>query len=567
MLPAGGRSGVFQMGSTGMTGVCVGLKPHNIEDITAIIALYRPGPMDSISRFIACKQDPKLIRYRHPSLEPILSITYGCIVYQEQVIQIFQQLGGYSLGQADMVRRAMSKKKAKDIEKEQEAFLHGDPARNIAGCVANGIPEETAEAIYQEIYDFANYAFNKAHAAAYAVVAYQTAYFKCHYTREYMTALLTFTPEKVPVYINECKDCGIALLPPDVNCSMDRFTLEEKGIRFGLVAIKSIGRGFVQAIMRERKENGPFLSLQDFCRRMTGSEINKRAVENLICCGAFDFTGAKRSQLVQIYERILDAAAAQQRKNLEGQMDFFNLSSSRPSEDFVLPDIPEYSAQERMNMEKETMGLYLSGHPIDAYQERIRSLRIPQIGAILEDFAQESGPSYFSDGQYVSLAGVVVSSKVKPTKNNSLMAYVTLEDKTASIELLCFNRLLEQCGSYLQENSVIMAKGKLSVREEKAPQLLCDFAYPLESVLESAPPPAARGNRLVQGKKLYLKFPNIEHPSLRHMRLVFTMFPGETPVCMLMADTRKLYGSHILLHEALLEEARETLGEENVVVK
>ena len=236
----------------------------------------------------------------------------------------------------------------------------------------------------------------------------------------------------------------------------DRFTLEEKGIRFGLVAIKSIGRGFVQAIMRERKENGPFLSLQDFCRRMTGSEINKRAVENLICCGAFDFTGAKRSQLVQIYERILDAAAAQQRKNLEGQMDFFNLSSSRPSEDFVLPDIPEYSAQERMNMEKETMGLYLSGHPIDAYQERIRSLRIPQIGAILEDFAQESGPSYFSDGQYVSLAGVVVSSKVKPTKNNSLMAYVTLEDKTASIELLCFNRLLEQCGSYLQDRKSVV---------------------------------------------------------------------------------------------------------------
>ncbi len=271
MLTEGRTSGVFQMESTGMTGVCLGLKPQSIEDITAIIALYRPGPMESIPRFIACKHDPKLVTYKHPSLKPILSGTYGCIVYQEQVIKIFQELAGYSLGQADMVRRAMSKKKAKDVEREREAFLHGDAARNIKGCVANGIPEATAQAIYDEIYDFANYAFNKAHAVSYAVVAYQTAYFKCHYTREYMAALLTSVldnSDKVAEYIAECRECGIALLPPDVNRSYDGFTVEEGGIRFGLVAIKNIGRGFIQALVRERDKSGPFASFQDFCERM-----------------------------------------------------------------------------------------------------------------------------------------------------------------------------------------------------------------------------------------------------------------------------------------------------------
>ena len=291
MLTEGRTSGVFQMESTGMTGVCLGLKPQSIEDITAIIALYRPGPMESIPRFIACKHDPKLVTYKHPSLKPILSGTYGCIVYQEQVIKIFQELAGYSLGQADMVRRAMSKKKAKDVEREREAFLHGDAARNIKGCVANGIPEKTAQAIYDEIYDFANYAFNKAHAVSYAVVAYQTAYFKCHYTREYMAALLTSVldnSDKVAEYIAECRECGIALLPPDVNRSYDGFTVEEGGIRFGLVAIKNIGRGFIQALVRERDKNGPFASFQDFCERMFDcGDMNKRAVENLIRAGAF----------------------------------------------------------------------------------------------------------------------------------------------------------------------------------------------------------------------------------------------------------------------------------------
>ena len=371
MLAAGRTSGVFQLESSGMTGVCVSLKPQNIEDITALIALYRPGPMESIPKFIACKHDPKKVTYLIPQLEPILSITYGCIVYQEQVIQIFQQLAGYSLGQADMLRRAMSKKKVKDIEREREAFLHGDPARNISGCVANGIDEKAAQEIYEEIYAFANYAFNKAHAAAYAVVAYQTAYFKCHYTKEYMAALLSSvldSSDKVGEYFNECRECGIALLPPDVNRSYDGFTVESGGIRFGLVAIKNIGRGFIQELVRERGRGGPFESFQDFCERMFDcTDMNKRAVENLIRSGAFDGLGARRSQLAAVYEKVLDAISASRRQNLEGQLDFFGMaavSTGAQHNKIELPDIPEYSAAERMVMEKETTGLYLSGHPM-----------------------------------------------------------------------------------------------------------------------------------------------------------------------------------------------------------
>ncbi len=570
MISAGKTSGVFQIESSGMTGVCVGLKPKSIEDITAVIALYRPGPMDSIPRFIACSQDPKKVTYKHPALKPILSVTYGCIVYQEQVIQIFQQLGGYSLGQADMVRRAISKKKAAQIQKEKDAFIHGDKERGITGCVANGIPEETAQAIYQEIYDFANYAFNKAHAVSYAVVAYQTAYFKCHFTKEYMAALLTSVldnSDKVSGYINECKDCGIQLLPPDINRSSDCFTVEEGGIRFGLVAIKNIGRGFIQAVMRER-ESAPFTSLTDFCQRMNGSDMNKRAVENLIRSGAFDSLGARRSQLIQVYEKVMDSVADQQRKNLEGQMDFFSMAAgvsggTAPVKEIPLPDIPEFTPQELMNMEKETTGLYLSGHPMDQYRDQVRKLRAPTIGSILEDFAQEGGPERFADGQRITICGVVTSSKTKTTKNNSLMAYVTVEDDTASMELLCFSRVLDTCGAYLRENQAVVVKGRLSVRDEKAPQVMCDSVYPLSGA-DSVP---AEERPQEKHQVLYLKFPSLDHPAIRHMKLVFSMFPGTTPVKMVMADTRKVFATQVLLHEALLQEAKETLGEENVVVK
>ena len=574
MLSAGKTSGVFQVESAGMTGVCVGLKPRSIEDITAIIALYRPGPMDSIPRFIACSQDPGKIKYLHPSLEPILSVTYGCIVYQEQVIQIFQQLAGYSLGQADMVRRAISKKKAAQIQKEKDTFIHGDPERNIPGCVANGIPEGIAEAIYQEIYDFANYAFNKAHAVSYAVVAYQTAWFKCHYTREYMAALLTSVldnSDKVAGYINECRECGIELLPPDINRSDDRFTVEEGGIRFGLVAIKNIGRGFILSVMEERRR-APFRSLQDFCERMGGGEINKRAVENLIRAGAFDSTGARRSQLLQVYESMMDAVAASLRQNLEGQLDFFSMAADQQEtasvKEIPLPDIPEFTPQELMTMEKATTGLYLSGHPMDQYREEVKAVGAPTMAAVLEDFAQEGGPTRFADDQRITLCGVITASKTKTTKNNSLMAYVTVEDDTASMELLCFARVLDTCGAYLKENQAVVVRGRLSVRDEKAPQVLADSVYPLSTVKGGTPPPPPpKGEKILEGQTLYLKFPSLDHPAVRHMKLVFQMFPGTTPVRMVMADTRKVYAASVLLHRALVEEARETLGEENVVLK
>ncbi len=378
MLTQGKTSGVFQMESAGMTGVCVGLRPQSVEDLTAIVALYRPGPMDSIPRFIACKHDPKLVTYKHPALKPILSITYGCIVYQEQVMQIFQQLAGYSLGQADMIRRAMSKKKAKDVAREQEAFLHGDPERGIAGCVANGIPEDIAQAIYSEIYDFANYAFNKAHAVCYAVVAYQTAWFKLHHPKEYMAALLTsvlYWSEKVSGYIGECRDMGITLLPPDVNRSRDVFTVEEEGIRFGRVAIKNIGRGFIQGVVREREANGPFTGFQDFCERMYGADANKRAVENLIRAGAFDSFGVYRSRLVAVSEKLLDSIAGSRRQNVDGQMDFFGMAAAGPrrSAEAALPDIPEFSLEERLRQEREVTGLYLSGHPMNAYRDAAKA--------------------------------------------------------------------------------------------------------------------------------------------------------------------------------------------------
>ena len=567
MLCEGRTSGVFQMESAGMTGVCVGLKPKSIEDITAIIALYRPGPMDSIPRFIACAQDPKLISYKHPLLEPILSVTYGCIVYQEQVIEIFRRLAGYSLGQADMVRRAMSKKKVKDIERERGAFLHGDPERNITGCVAHGIPESVAQSIYDEIYDFASYAFNKAHAVSYAVVAYQTAWFKCHYTREYMAALLTSvldSQEKVAEYIGECKDSGIALLPPDVNESGTTFTVSGENIRFGLAAVKGVGRGVVDALLDERVKGGRFTDFVDFCERMYDHDLNRRVVENLIKCGAFDSMGYRRSQLLAVFGQVLDGIAASRKRNLEGQLDLFGMSEDTGADTAVsmhLPDLPEFTAQELMSMEKETTGLYLSGHPMDAYREAARHRGAVSIGAITADFARESGPVRFADEQRVTVAGIISRYKTKTTRNNSLMAYVTLEDDSGSMELLVFSRTLSESGNYIRENSPVLVTGKISVRDEKEPQILCDTLRPLGD-LEEEVKVAGPG-----GQKLYLKIPCREDPRMRKVELVLSMFPGDGQAVLYFEDTQKRLGTPCVVHPALVNEMKELLGPDRVVVK
>ncbi len=570
MLSEGKTSGVFQMESAGMTGVCVGLRPKSIEDICAIIALYRPGPMDSIPKFLECAKNPEKVTYRHPMLEPILSVTYGCIVYQEQVIEIFRRLGGYSMGQADMVRRAISKKKRAQIEKERHAFVHGDSERGICGCEANGIPADVGEAIYDEIDAFAEYAFNKAHSLCYAIVAYQTAYFKCHFPREYMAALLTSvldSKDKVAEYVAECKECGIGLLPPDVNESGPDFTVSGDNIRFGLAGVNGVGLGFSQAVERERNENGPFASFPDFCQRMQCADLNKRVMENLIRCGAFDSMGIFRSRLMEAYPALLDAIAQSRRNNLEGQFDLFGggggATPSAP--ELQLKNIPEYSRRELMAMEKETINLYLTGHPMDEYREAARKYRAAPIGGILADFGREEGPESYQDGQKVTLAGIISTVKTKTTKNNTLMAYVTLEDDTGSMELLVFARALGECGSYVKENTPVAALGRISVRDEKAPQLMVDTIRPLTGE-ESAPKLPGEKERKV--KKLYIRVPSADDPRWRKIPLLLEMFPGRELFKAKFLDSQLWTAAMpCQVHDALVAELREMLGEENVVVK
>ena len=559
MLSDGRTSGVFQMESAGMTGVCVGLKPKSIEDICAIIALYRPGPMDSIPKFLACAQNPALVTYKHPALEPILSNTYGCIVYQEQVIEIFRKLAGYSLGQADMVRRAMSKKKEKDVQRERESFIHGDPARNIAGCLAGGIPEAVAQSIYDEINDFAHYAFNKSHSLAYAIVAYQTAWFKYRHPREYMAALLTSVLDsqgKVAEYIAECKDGGIALLPPDINESGAAFTVSGENIRSGLAARKGVGVGFTNAVLAEREKGGPFVSFPEFCARMFDSDLNKRVLDSLIRSGCFDSLGCRRSQLMKVYETVVDSIARDRRKNLEGQFDLFGGGGEGMSvPTVILPDIPEFSPAELMAMEKETTGLYLSGHPMDEYRRQAQKYGAVPIAAVMAA-GEEGGPSRYGDGTNVTLAGVVASVRTKTTKNNTLMAYVMLEDATGSMELLCFSRTLTESGAYLKANLPVAVSGRVSVRDEKAPQLMVDRVIPLGSA-----PRRTEGEQV-----LWVRLPD-GGESFNWFKKLLNMFPGENPAVVYLADSKKKLQTHCILHDALLAELRETLGEASVVLK
>jgi len=571
MLQQGKTNGVFQLESSGMTGVCTGLKPRSIEDITAIIALYRPGPMDSIPRFIECSAHPEKIRYKHPMLEPILSVTYGCIVYQEQVIEICRRLAGFSLGQADMIRRAMSKKKEKEIVKERKTFIYGDPERNIPGAVANGIPEDVAGSIYDEILDFANYAFNKAHAVSYAIVAYRTAYMKYHYPREYMAALITSVLDssgKLAEYIADCRDMGIHLLPPDVNESAADFTVVGEDLRFGMAAVKNVGRGFVKTLVGERERNGRFASFEEFCRRMYGQDLNRRAIESLIRAGAFDSLGGSRRALLQVMDTVLDGVTSAGRKNVVGQLDLFGFGAEEEEEavgqSVKLPDVPEFSRMELMNMEREMTGLYLTGHPMDDYRERAKSVGATLIGAILSDFAGEEGAQRFTDGQSVTVAGIVGSIKKRTTKNNTMMAYVTLEDDSGFIELIIFQRGLDNGGNYLQENAAVMVKGKISVRDEKEAQIMVDAIRPLSDLDPVAVPENAPKE---QEKKLYIKLNSTDEKLLRRVDLLLETFPGDHVMAQYFADLKKQRSTKCVIHPALVQELREKLGEENVVVK
>ena len=612
MLSAGKTEGVFQLESAGITSVCMNLRPRSIEDITAVVALYRPGPMDSIPRFIDCSQHPEHVRYKHPLLRPILEVTYGCIVYQEQVIEIFRQLAGFSLGQADMIRRAMSKKKHAVIDAERVAFVHGDPARGIIGAVMRGVSEDVANSIYDEILDFASYAFNKAHAVCYAIVSYRTAYMKRHYPGEYMAALLSSVLDngtKIAEYTNECRDLGLSLLPPDVNESVSGFSVSGSNVRFGLAAIKGIGRSAVQQLVDERHQGGPFRSFEDFLRRMNGKDFNRRAVENLIRAGGFDSMGLCRKALVTVAGGMMDSISRETRDNISGQMDLFGGwddaspaagsagSSSSQKDSFPIPVMEDYSPRERMAMEKEMTGLYLSGHPMDEYRGAVRQIGAVPVGSILSDFASDDGPRSFADNQYVTIAGVIASHRTRTTKNNSLMCYATLEDDSGSIELILFQRALDQCGPYVADNQAVLVRGRISLRDEKEAQIMVDTLRPLSDLVSpaaaaagstvpastlpgspvSAPAESASGPVLpgsppsspiqLAGKKLFIRVPSEEDPVLKRIGLILTMFPGSDSLVIWCEKEKKRLGTRCLLHEGLLLELNELLGPENVVLK
>ena len=565
MLTEGKTQGVFQLESTGMTGVCVNMKASSIEDITAIVALYRPGPMDSIPNFIANKLDARKITYKTPLLEPILKVTYGCIVYQEQVIEIFRSLGGYTMGQADNIRRAISKKKMKVIESERKVFVYGDPEQGITGCIGHGVSESVAQSIYDEIVAFANYAFNKAHAVCYAVVSYQTAYLKCHYPRQYMAALMTSVLDsagKIAGYIAECKELGIPVLPPDINHSEDHFTVEGDAIRFGLGAVKNVGVGLIRNMVRVRTEGGRFKSLEDFLDRMTDRDINKRTVENFIKCGAMDSFGYHRSELISAYEGMMDSLHSSRKKNLEGQMGLFAMLEEEDSAAKIpIPPKPEYSKAELMAMEKETTGIYLSGHPMDDYRKYLRNTHVVPIGDLM---AEESK---YRDEQIISVAGIVQSVKMKSTRNNSMMSYVTLEDDTAAIEMLAFSNVLSQYGGYLRENSAVVITGRLSLRDDKEPQIVVNRARPISDYSEALQSELVQKALTPKNGTLYLRLPSEEGSLFSKIRAILNMFPGSNSVVVYFADTKQRRGTRCAIRESMLTELKNVLGEANVVLK
>ncbi len=479
MISAGRCEGVFQLESSGMRNFMKELKPRNMEDIIAGISLYRPGPMDFIPQYISGKQHPEAVTYDHPALEKILSPTYGCIVYQEQVMQIVMELAGYSLGRSDLVRRAMSKKKADVMMKEREYFIHGNAEMGVPGCVAKGISEETANKIFDEMTDFAKYAFNKSHAAAYAVVAYQTAYLKCYYPYDFMAALMTSVKDnskKLATYIDACRKAGIKLLPPDVNEGEGDFSVSGEAVRYGLSAIKSIGTAVVSSILSERNENGPFRDLQDFIERMTGKDINRKAIENFIMAGAFDGFKVKRSQMMAVYQNIMDNAQREKKSKITGQINLMDFlggmagdgnDSSGFGDAFGVdyPDIPEFSREEMLSGEKDILGIYVSGHPLDDYREVIEKCGT----AVTMDFFmdEETGKTVVSDKAEYSVGGIIDGINMKITKNNENMAFLTLLDTLGTVEVIVFPRTFEACRRLIYAGSKVMVKGRAQIAEEE----------------------------------------------------------------------------------------------------
>lgn len=560
LLSSGATDGIFQLESAGMRQLLMQMKPRNLEDIIAAIALYRPGPMDSIPRYIACRNGEEQVHYAHPALADILGVTNGCIVYQEQVMQICRELAGYSFAHADVVRRAMAKKKPEVMEAERALFE--------AGAQERGIPPEIASEIFDEMVSFASYAFNKSHAAAYALTCYRTAYLKAHYPAAYMAALMTSVfgdSIKLGEYISECQRKGIAVLSPDINESDLHFTVAGDHIRFGLLALRGVGRQFIEQILTERKK-GAFTGLQDFIERMSVGDMNRRQVEALIKSGAFDRLGVFRSRLLSSYEKIMDAAIARSRSNLTGQLDLFGTSDEKAAP-YPYPELPEFSKREKMLLEKESTGMSFSGHLLDEYEGHIACLPHESVADILRTYDRSAGISdKYADKQKLAVVGIITRRVNKNTRGGGGMAFLTLEDRYASMELVAFPKVLESSGEILTQDRAIWAEGTLSLREDEDPKLLLSRVLPLQHNADPVPGPDGRGKKEL---RLYLKLPALEGELCRQILELAQAFPGSMPLILYGTDKRRYVTPgdiRVAADEAFLARLRALLGDGNVVV-
>lgn len=558
LISKGETEGVFQLESPGMKQFMTELKPKNLEDIIAGISLYRPGPMDQIPRYLANRNHPESIVYDHPLLKPILDVTYGCMVYQEQVMQIVRDVAGYSLGRSDLVRRAMAKKKMDVMEQERKNFIYGivDEEGNVIvpGALRNGLDEATANKLFDEMLDFANYAFNKSHAAAYAVIAYQTAYLKRYYPVEFMAALLnSFVDnlDKIAFYVQVCKKMGIKVLPPDINESDSYFTVVEDKIRFGLSAVKNVGLNMTMEIVSERERNGKFKSVVDFFERMQDSQLNKKAVESLIKAGAFSSFGVRRSQLLSVYDKLMENIKKNRNNNLNGQISLFGEVEQSHGVEFEFPDLEEFPKNRLLSMEKETLGLYISGHPLEEYMEDIPKIT----NATTLDFKvseEEMFQPKLQDNQEVVIAGVIATKKIKFTKNNNMMAFVTIEDLYGTVEVIVFPTVYEKYSSIIKEDNPVVVRGKVSLKEEEEPKILCDEIKLLSQAIV---------------KKLYLNLQ--DSTKIEIVKQILRKNPGNMPV-VLKLNSKKLLAANRDLwvngSKELIKQLYVVLGEENVKV-
>ena len=557
-LGTGRSDGVFQLESAGMKNFMKELKPQSLEDVIAGISLYRPGPMDFIPQYIRGKNHPDTIQYDCPQLEPILKPTYGCIVYQEQVMQIVRNLAGYTLGRSDLVRRAMSKKKAAVMEKERQNFVYGNEAEGVPGCIANGISEQVANKIYDEMIDFAKYAFNKSHAAAYAVVSYQTAFLKYYYPVEFMAALMTSViemPNKVAEYIQVCRQMGISILPPDVNCGIYGFSVDHGAIRYGLSAIKSVGRPVINALVEEREKNGTYRSLKDFIERLTGI-VNKRAIENFIKAGALDCLEGNRRQKMNVYGQIVDSIAQEKKNSFAGQMSLFDLVSDEDKKDFEIrmPNVGEYDKEMVLAFEKEVLGIYLSGHPLEGY----RGIMDKMISAKTTDFQpdEESGIPKVYDGQKVIIGGMITERTIKYTRNNKVMAFLTVEDLVGTVEVVVFPRDYEKWQTLITDDARVFIQGRVNAEDDRPSKLILEKVHSFEDI----------------PREIWIQFKDKAEYSAAEAELqsFLQSASGTSAVVIYLKDVKAMKrlpaAFCIRINEEILSELKKKYGESNVKV-